>query len=156
MVQIHGLTLQGPAEKNQAVKDPFFHAFNEEERCIPIMERKIPIATVIFCLCGFHISTFNSRYKKHQRIFFSCFFSVKSVTGWFQPSRQNIMQSKEIQAFIDCAWEEKGVFVHIDPDLPTCILTSKGALGQMPSAPKTILAHDLEEARACLSVLFPG
>ena len=43
--------LQGPAEKNQAVKDPFFHAFYLAERCIPIMERKIPIATVIFCLC---------------------------------------------------------------------------------------------------------
>lgn len=65
MVQIHGFRLQGPAEKNQAVKDPFFHSFNEEERCIPIMERKIPFATVIFCLCDFHISTFNSRYKKH-------------------------------------------------------------------------------------------
>lgn len=74
MVQIHGSTLQVPAEKNQAVKDLFFHACNEEERCIPIMERKIPIATVIFAYAIFIFRHLIHVTRSIKEFFFLVFF----------------------------------------------------------------------------------
>lgn len=65
------------------------------------------------------------------------------------------MRSVEIQAFIDKVWDERGIFVHIDPRMPDAILTKEVELTER-TMPRAILAPDLDSAKALLLRLTPA
>lgn len=61
------------------------------------------------------------------------------------------MRSVEIQAFIEDVWNERGIFVYIDPRMPDAILTKEMDLDAENTMPRAILAPNLDSAKAMLA-----
>lgn len=55
------------------------------------------------------------------------------------------------KTFIEDVWNERGIFVYIDPRMPDAILTKEMDLDAENTMPRAILAPDLDSAKAMLA-----